>query len=149
MGRTHSKMIMDLFPNIKPIGIDLGNLEFKECDNKDNVFTISKKDMEAEYIVSYNHNNQFWLITPTYEFPNFPKRKNKVSKEYLNSLSEGLRKKYSNPSRTFSFNILSIMSYFKSDDNIKLIDELLEIINDDSLLLDIPEIKVEIEEHDY
>jgi hypothetical protein len=49
--------MLTLFPNQQPIGIDLGNVEIKECRNSVHKFTLKATDGKAQFILFYD-----WLI---------------------------------------------------------------------------------------
>jgi len=63
MGRYHSPFMMVLFPNQKPTGVDLGNVEIKETNGKFECFTVNKIDMRAEFFLFYSwRQNKFWFV---------------------------------------------------------------------------------------
>lgn len=61
-------MMRNLFPHQKAIGIDLGNVELKECSSKCRKFSIKPEDKRAEYIIFYNHWDQEFLFMNVQEW---------------------------------------------------------------------------------
>lgn len=110
MGRYHSEYMRILFPNQKANGIDMGNVEIKESNNNHNMFTVSQKDMIAEYFLFYNHISDMFYICDCEDFP-YVKRK-----------------------RGFRIHQIEKISFFRTKDIDKLMEKLREIIKDLSFL---------------
>lgn len=55
--RTHSTFMKEIFYYIFPSGIDLVNIEIKESSCQSHCFKVGKKDIEAEYILFYDHDS--------------------------------------------------------------------------------------------
>ncbi len=51
MGRKHNGILMIYFPNQKGVGVDYGNIEFKESTNDDSMYDLYPKDEKAEYFL--------------------------------------------------------------------------------------------------
>jgi len=70
MGRQHSDLMMNLFPTQRGVGVDLGNVEIKECgyDSKDHKFVLKGDDTKSEFILFYFHPESEWAIVNTKEF---------------------------------------------------------------------------------
>jgi len=64
----HSEF-MHLFFDDKSIGVDLGNIEIKESTKNYQKFTVLSKDMDAEYLLFYDHKSQTWSLAKTDSFP--------------------------------------------------------------------------------
>jgi hypothetical protein len=70
------------FPNQKPTGIDLGNVEIKECNNPSHMFTIGLKDLKAEFILFYDWIDDIYFFVNTLDMPKIKtKRGNAENKE--------------------------------------------------------------------
>jgi len=99
------------FTRIEVVGIDLGNVEIKECDNKWHKYTLGKKDNKAEFILFYDHIKEEFNFVNQVEF------------------------KRINNSRTFSTpQIIRDFSYKTTRDLDEFMNEMEEIVEDKSYL---------------
>jgi hypothetical protein len=114
MGRYHSELMMILFPNQKPIGIDLGNIEIKENKNQFHKFVLKPDDKLAEFFLFYDAQLMTYFIVNQVEMPKFKKK------------------------RSISTQQVKKIAYFETQDDESLINELATIIKDDSFLPWIP-----------
>lgn len=86
-GHKHSELMMGYFPNQKAVGIDLGNVEIKECKNPNHKYTIKKKDLQAEFILFYDWLEDEYFFVNTKEMPEIKRKKREVNPECKRAIS--------------------------------------------------------------
>lgn len=112
MGRYHSSFMQIIFPSQKAEGIDLGNIEIKECCNKRHKFLLRPKDSKADFILFYDWiENTFFLVNQI-EMPKL-RAKRSISTEQVKSLA-----------------------YWKSQEIDELMDEMRTIIKNQNFIPD-------------
>ena len=72
MGMQHSETMQVFFNNMKGVGIDLGNVEIKECNNKWHKYTVNKKDNKAPFLLFYDHVDKEFNFVNQVEFKRIP-----------------------------------------------------------------------------
>lgn len=86
MGGQQSLFFRSFFPKCSDVGIDLYNIELKECNNDENKFTYQIKDMSAEFILFYNHRTMEFIFCDTNDLP-MPKIKRSIADYKLKSIA--------------------------------------------------------------
>ena len=70
MGRLHSKVLMQLFPEIKGFGIDLANrIEFKETLGLVEKYELKPSDSKAQYFVFFNTRKYLFILVDGCSIP--------------------------------------------------------------------------------
>ncbi len=110
MGRYHSELMKVLFPNHKAIGIDLGNVEIKECKNNSHKFTLKADDKYAQFFLFYDWMLDMYFICNKVELPT-------------------IRVK-----RAISTNQVQKWAYFQTNDVDELLNEIKTILKDQNFL---------------
>lgn len=62
MGQYHSHLMMELFPGQKATGLDLGNVEIKECFNEDHKYSLKGKDSKADFMLFFDQMDEIFFI---------------------------------------------------------------------------------------
>lgn len=79
MGQRHSELMIGYFPKQRATGIDLGNVEIKECKNTVHKYTISKKDLKAEFLLFYDWLDDEYFFVNTVEMPDIKRKKRETN----------------------------------------------------------------------
>ena len=119
MGQYHSTLMMGYFPKLQAIGIYLGNVEVKECNNLAHKYTISKKDYEAEFFLFYDWLDDMYFFVNTLDMPEIKRKKSDINTEGKRAIS------------TMQVNRIA---YFATKSQDEFMNEMEAIIKDKSFL---------------
>lgn len=75
MGRKHEGLLMEMFPRQKGVGIDYGNIKFKESTNGFHKFSVYPKDMLAEYFLFYDQETEFFYLSRVSHLPKIQRKR--------------------------------------------------------------------------
>lgn len=110
---VHTQDIIQIFFKDEGKGVDLGNVELKTSQGKDNRFTIHEKDyIHPEYVVFYSINKDTWFFT---------------KKELLNKFVP-LNYKLGHEKRKVSINQLYNFAYMITSDEMNMMNEMEQIV---------------------
>lgn len=87
MGQRHSELMIGYFPKQHATGIDLENVELKECNNPHHKYTIKKKDLKAEFILFYDWMDDEYFFVNTKEMPIIKRKKRETNPECKRSIT--------------------------------------------------------------
>lgn len=119
MGQRHSDLMQLYFPNQKTTGIDLGNIEIKECKNAVHKYTISKKDLDAEFLLFYDWLDDEYLFVNSTDMPQIKRKKREINIECKRAISTAQ---------------VRTIAYFTTKDQNEFMNEMEAIIKDKSHL---------------
>jgi hypothetical protein len=103
VNRNHSKLMRKLFPNQKSTGVDLGNIEIKECRTISNMYTMKDIDFipSVTWYLFFNHQLECFYLLHKSSFSSC--RKNK---------KRGVRQNFVTQHASFNFKLTQLDGLF-------------------------------------